>query len=337
VYSDADGVDDQYEFRRARLYISGLIYDSVEFKAQYDFAGGDADFKDVYIGLVDLPYVGGFRVGHFKEPFSLEELTSSKYITFMERSLAASMAPSRNFGFMLHNNWFDSRLTGALGLFKGETDNYGEYVGDANYAITGRVTGLPWYENEGEKLAHLGVAYSHRDNDDNYSLSFRPGFHLDYKPVRAALADTERIDMAGLEGAVVFGPASLQSEWVYASLDPRIGGSEDVDSYYIQGSYFLTGEHRPYKQSSGAFSRVHPHSNFLSEERGWGAWELALRYGNVDVSEIPGNTGGELTNYTAALNWYLNPNTRVMMNYVHSDVDTADEDDFFGMRFQVDF
>ncbi len=64
--------------------------------AQYDFAGGDADFKDVYVGLKKLPGVGTLKVGHFKEAFGLEELTSSKYITFIERSLPTeAFAPSR--------------------------------------------------------------------------------------------------------------------------------------------------------------------------------------------------------------------------------------------------
>jgi len=75
------------EFRRSRLYISGKIYDNIEFKTQYDFADGDADFKDVYFGLKKLPYVGNLRIGQFKEPFGLEELISSNDITFLERSL----------------------------------------------------------------------------------------------------------------------------------------------------------------------------------------------------------------------------------------------------------
>ena len=65
------------EFRRARLFVSGDVYKYVTFKVQYDFAGGDVDFKDVYMGLKGLPF-GTLKVGHFKAPFSLEELTSSK-------------------------------------------------------------------------------------------------------------------------------------------------------------------------------------------------------------------------------------------------------------------
>ena len=71
------------EFRRARLYIGGTIYDNFEFKAQYDFADGDADFKDVYMAANNVPGVGQIKVGHFKEAFGLETLTSSKDTTLL--------------------------------------------------------------------------------------------------------------------------------------------------------------------------------------------------------------------------------------------------------------
>jgi len=123
--ADVGEQEDGTEFRRARLYLSGLIYGNVEFKAQYDFAGGDADFKDVYIGLLDLP-IGNIRVGHFKEPFSLEELTSSNHITFLERALPNALAPSRNAGVMLYGTALaasNPRMTWALGVFRDTPDD----------------------------------------------------------------------------------------------------------------------------------------------------------------------------------------------------------------------
>lgn len=131
------------EFRRARLYTSGTVYGSVEFKVQYDFAGGDADFKDVYLGLKKVPGVGHIKVGHFKEPFSLEGLTSSKYITFMERALPNAFSPSRNTGIMLHNPVLDKRMTWAVGYFY-NTDDYGDTFED--------------YSNTNLTTAGLGVS-----------------------------------------------------------------------------------------------------------------------------------------------------------------------------------
>ena len=96
-------VVDGNEIRRARIFIEGLLYEKVEFKVQYDFAGGDTDFKDLFIGFKPGKGVGSVRVGQTKEPFSLEELTSTKYITFLERSLNNVFAPERNVGVLAFN------------------------------------------------------------------------------------------------------------------------------------------------------------------------------------------------------------------------------------------
>ena len=121
------GFEEGTEFRRARLFFEGELYDRVEFKAQYDFAGGDPEFKDVYLGLIHLPGVGGLRVGHYKEPFSLEEQTSSKYLTFLERALPIeAFSPARNTGFMLHGG--DDRFTWAVGAFR-PADDFGGQAG----------------------------------------------------------------------------------------------------------------------------------------------------------------------------------------------------------------
>ena len=79
------------EFRRVRLYSSGEMYGAVKYKLQLDFSEGKISFKDVWIELNKLPLNGNIRVGHFKEPLRLEALTSSKYITFMERGLPIAM------------------------------------------------------------------------------------------------------------------------------------------------------------------------------------------------------------------------------------------------------
>ena len=92
------------EFRRVRLYNSGKIYGNVKYKLQLDFAGGNISYKDVWMELSEPFLNGNIRVGHFKEPLRLEALTSSKYITFMERGLLFAFSTERNTGAMYHTS-----------------------------------------------------------------------------------------------------------------------------------------------------------------------------------------------------------------------------------------
>ena len=59
-------LQDGTEFRSSRFGVEGTIYDRVEFSTEYDFSGGQANFKDVYLGVQDMPIMGSFRFGHFK-------------------------------------------------------------------------------------------------------------------------------------------------------------------------------------------------------------------------------------------------------------------------------
>ena len=332
-----DQQDETTEFRRARFYISGTIYDKIIFKAQYDFADGDADFNDVYMGMKKLPVVGTVKIGHFKEPFGLEELTSSKYITFMERGLTSAFVPGRNTGTGVFKEELDGRLTWALGVFL-DTDGYGdeEEGAENNFAATGRITGIPWFEGK-DRLLHLGLAYSYRNvNDDELRFRERPECHLASRFVDTGNFDADSENLLGIEAVLVCGPLSLQGEYMIADVDGNDGEPDPTFSgYYGYVSYFLTGEHRAYKKSAGAFSRVKPKSNFL-HKGGMGAWEVGLRYSALDLKD-DGINGGELEDITFGVNWYLNPNVRVMWNYVMADADDVGDADIFQMRFQIDF
>ncbi|WP_027368694.1 OprO/OprP family phosphate-selective porin [Desulfocurvibacter africanus] len=340
------------EFRRMRFNFQGDIYRDVFFKAQIDFApafeeGGAVEPKDVYVGYHTGTDLGDVMLGQYFAPFSLEAMTSSNYITFIERSIGIDvMAPSRRMGASLFNG-AGERLTWQAGAFstsEGEPD----YDNEDNWFAAGRVTFLPWLEDDGERLAHVGASYAHQfvsgDNEIRYRA--RPEAHL--APSRLVDTDTldaDGSDLAGLEAALVLGPLSFQAEYVSNWVHRDDGAGDDLylQSYYAFVSWFLTGEHRVYK--SGVFSRVRPNNNF-SPQGGMGAWELAARWSSLDLNSQDVR-GGQLQDVTAGVNWYLNPNTRVMLNYVHAMVTDRDSDgvviddresaDIVQMRFQVDW
>lgn len=337
---------DGFEFRRARLFVEGTIYDTIIFKAQYDFAGGDPEFKDVYMGLTGVPAVGTVVVGHFKEPYSLEEQTSSKYITFMQRSLPVNaFSPGRNTGLMMTGSALEDRMTWAVGAFY-DTDDFGNSFNDyTDINVSGRVTGTPLYADEGRQAIHLGLSYSHQFRDEEESTvryRVRPSAHItDARLANTGSMSAEDVDIVNAEAAAVFGPFSVQSEYIQAFVSSEEANDPSFSGYYVYGSFFLTGESRVYKPGSGSFSRVTPNSYFHPTEGGTGAWELALRYASLDLND-EAIEGGELSDITFGVNWYLNPNMRVMFNYVYADLEdradvTDDSANVFQARFQIDF
>ncbi|MBX3179957.1 MAG: hypothetical protein KF886_21610 [Candidatus Hydrogenedentes bacterium] len=349
--------EDGTDFRRARIDISGTLYENLSFEFDLDFEDGDASFKDVFLELNHLPLVQNLRAGHFREPFSLNELESSNDITFMERALPNVLAPSRNAGVMLHGAWLGepgkARLTGAAGIFRA-TDDFGFDASDGGYSGTVRVTGLPWYAADGRRLIHLGAAYTHRNPEGLLQLAQAPESGGADDLLDTGEFNADRVRATALEAALVYGPLSLQGEYLWSDIDANRPGDGNVDGYYLQASYLLTGEHRAYKHGAGVLGGITPHRNFRlhGQNRGWGAFELALRYSHLDLNASRtdlwsrvwyGDTairGGEASNLTLGLNWYLNPDTRVMLNWVRSDIERGIRDeelDILQTRFQIGF
>lgn len=325
------------EFRRANLYVEGSIYhDAVDYKMELEFSGGAA-FEDAYIALKNLPF-GTLRFGHDEEEFSMEELTSNKYITFMERALPNALKPGTNTGVSLRDTVLDRRLRWAVGVYR-DTGKYGEPKGTNDYAVTARLSGLPVCRDEGRQLLHLGVAGSVRRPADGLAqYRAKPESHLAPDLVDTGTIAVDRTTLFGAEAAVVRGPVSLQGEYVVADTEMESGDSARFSGFYVLASYFITGEHRPYDRGDGVFGRVIPCQNFSQRDGTWGAFELVARYSCLDLQDDAVN-GGTLTDVTAGLNWYLNANTRLMFNYVMADAGDSYDGQVrvFQMRAAVDF
>ena len=336
IRQNLGSLQDGTEPRRARIYLSGVLHEHVDFKIQYDFAGGTTKLKDVYLGLTEIPYLGKIRVGHMKEPFSLEEMTSSNNVTFLERALTNAFAPSRNTGLLISNH-AKERVSWAVGVFR-NTNDLGVGQGDGEFNFAGRLTGTPWHSEKGKKVVHVGLGYSYRSpSEPSFRFSQRPEAHLAPRFVDTGTLRMQSAHLVAPEFAWVFGPASVQTEYVRAGLNPVQGNpNSNFHGYYILGSYFLTGEQRNYRASEGQFRGIKPKRNFNIRQKGMGAWEVAVRYSSLDLNHGP-VSGGRLNDFTAGLNWYLNPNARAMWNYIRANRDTIGKADVFQMRLQLNF
>jgi len=353
-------------FRAVWLGLEGEIFDLFSYCTEIDLVSGIFDndgakpllgdgvvFRDVWIGMHDLPVLQNARVGHFKEPFMLEELTSNRFITFMERTMIEqAVVPGYNLGGMIFGKSEDQNLLWQTGVFQNDVPEtfVSRTADDLSGAWTSRIVWLPWYDEctEGRGLLHLGAAYSYRDAFDNAhrfraqpSARFGAPFVVD-----AGAPLLNDYQLAGVEAALVYGPLSIQSECVQAWLDSSAAVGQNIWGFYAMVSYFLTGENRAYKRDLGRFDRVRPIENFLRVRAedgrvytGRGAWELAYRFDYLDATEVS-VSAGLAANHTFGLNWYLSPHNRIMWNYIHCEPHTNGADtgtiDALTMRFQVD-
>ncbi|MEE9393128.1 MAG: porin [Planctomycetota bacterium] len=332
-------------FRRTHLQIDGQIHEHVIFKTEFNFAGGDADFFDVWIGLKNIGFVERIRVGHFKHFYSLEKLTSNGHTTFMERSLADVFAPGRETGLGINGTALEQNLTWGISVFR-EVDSYGDSApaDDGAYGVSARVTWIPWYCDQCDGLLHLGggIVYEGASND---AIRFRQRPEISISPTifDTGSIEADSILRLNLELAFVWGAFSFQSEYFYIEIEGTNGNPDPAFwGAYAYVSFFLTGEQRPYNRKHGVFGRAAPHENFL-EGDGWGAWEVAARASYLDLNDDDVNAG-KAFNITIALNWYLNPHTMIKLNYIYTNLDefapnevNDGEAHIVGMRFQIDF
>ncbi len=342
------------EMRAAWLSATGTAFNIIGYKLEFDLAG-QTSFKDMFVEVQELPVINAIRIGHFKEPFGLEQLTATKYTTFMERSLcdAGVFVPAYNVGVMARDWTEDERVTWAVGAFASEQGDDPPQTSEdhAGTALTMRTTFLPWYDEatEGRGLLHTGIAYSYRAiGDQDLRLRTRPESHLGPYILDTGTMAVDNLQLLGAELAYVYGPFSAQSELFHANLNMIGASNVDLNGCYVFCSYFLTGETRPYVRTAGAFNdRVRPHENFFRVRgedgcaiTGKGAWEVAYRFSYVDLDDGI-VAGGQAGDHTIGVNWYLTPYTRMMFNFIHSEADTAVADDgkmdIFEMRAQVDF
>lgn len=328
-------VHDQSEFRRLRLYNSGTIYQSVQYKFQVNFGDGKVTLSDVYINLKGLPLVGNLKIGHFKEPFSLDMMSSSNDVTFMEPALPTAFKKQRNTGLQFSNGILDGKATWALGVFK-NTDKFGKTIeGKGGYNLTGRITAVPFWNEARHQLLHLGVAFSRRTPSINdFFIKSKPESHLALPYVNTgSIPDVSSELSFGTELAFVSNSLSFQAEYIGLAVNTQLGDYV-FSGYYVETAFFLTGEHKKYAAKSGYFKRVNPKNNFGTG--GLGAFELALRYSHLDLTD-QSITGGIMNDITFGLNWYLNPATRFSLNYIQANVAKTGKNHILQTRFQLAF
>lgn len=341
--NDSSGqFDNSIDVRRARLSFRNGFARDWTFKASAEISTNpfSVEVKDLYLLYTGFS-LGAVIAGNRKEPFSLEELVSARYTTMMEKALPVqAMAPGRNVGITISALW-NKRTALTIGVFGQGFEEEG--LRASGTALTGRATHM--FIDEPQHQFHLGLSGSYRHVGSTDSIRFRSrpevGITENYMVDTGDLGAVD-VPRVGIEAGYINGPLSLQSEFI-ASWVSRESGRDTLyfHGWYAQAAWFLTGESRPFDRGSARFGRIEP---LLTVDKGGkGAWEVALRMSRVDLSDSD-VIGGQETNLTTGLTWYLSSTMRLMANYVNvlemdrpGSVFDGNTMSLFEARFQIEF
>lgn len=343
--------------RRARIGLEGSASQVFNYRIEVDFAGNQVALLDAYLQYTGIKNLA-ITAGQHKAPFGLDSNNGDNYATFLERSMFvnafSNAGAERRIG--LSAAWSPkANLNVAAGLF-GDNESITRSSGspvtnspDESFGANARIAWEP--VSDKGRIIHLGASGYYRtglksgDVADAVRLSDRPNIRIDNGNIADSgiVTGVESLRYAGAEAAAVFGPVTLAGEYGRLWTDRPGLSDPSFDGFYVYATWFLTGETRPFK--NGNFDRVKP-SKPLGKG-GAGAFELALRYDRLDLSDTPvlARAGNRSESLTFGLNWYLNPYAKLLFNWVRFNgvntpldpVGTRTAGDAIATRLHVDF
>jgi len=316
--------------RRARFAVKSKLWNNWYGEIDLDFAGAAMELKDAYIKYTTDNGKINIKAGNFKEGFSMESTTTSRYLTFMERSLVNEFAPSRHLGF--NATAWDKYYTviGGVHFQKvGELEevsftqdkNKKEGI-DEGYSLTARTVARPIVNDN--LVVHIGGNFSYRlpktswEIENAYRVSTRSLTSINRKKYLDTddIMDVENRMIYGAELAVSYKNIMFQSEYIAHKIN-RMGDLSQInqDGFYAQAAFLIFGGKYNYNKSEAEFTQV-------SRGKKWGDIELAFRYDYLNLNDFDADVyGGAANGYTAGLNYYINDNVKFMLNYVYMDHD----------------
>ncbi len=323
--------------RRMRFAMKTILWGHWGGEIDFDFGNNEVDIKDAYIRYIGKNWQ--LKAGNFREPMSIETMTTSRYITFLERPYATEQAPSRHLGigykmffnhFFFEGGLFSSVIANTL--IRDQNKKQGT---NAGWSVTGR---LAWFPLKKEKqILHFGISGSYRtpkipELGDPVN-SFRYAENAETEINRKKYIDTDWIEnsknktIVGLEAAYAYRNYRLQGEYLATTVHrdaDKVPEGEDVvkmGGFYVMGAWLINNADYYYNASDAEFSQI----DFRNFNKG--AFEVALRYSYMNANnfnkgeQVPWLPGGSGEIYTAGLSYYFNYNVKFMINYSYANHD----------------
>ena len=330
----ADPIGNGTSIRRARFAVKGQIDENWYGEFDMDLANGLVELKDAIVRYTGIPNLD-LQVGNFKENFSIQRNTTSRYLQFMERPMVCSaLTPSRHLG--INAKYAKDWLWISAGAFTQEVagneewtnvaDNNKDFGRNSGYSLTTKLVIRPLYKLENASL-HIGAAYSYRTPKvsvatgewGTYRASARNSTSINRKKYLDTnnLKDYDHNNLWTVELAGHWD--GIRYEAAYVADNVRFKGENAIPvnlyGWYGQVGYLLFGGKQRYDANGGKYTKIKPGKK-------WGDVELCFRYEFVDLNFPKANVyGGSAEAYAVGLNWWVNNNVKMQLNYQFNNND----------------
>ncbi len=315
-------IGDGLTIRRMRFAVKANLWKNWYGEIDLDFAGSATEIKDA---IIKYQFKNGFiKAGNYKESFSMETTTTSRYVMFIERSLPSKFAPSRHLGISA-SKWGTHWLA-IGGVYFNDVGGYEEVELsqahnkkqglDEGISYTGRLAFMPIQKNH--KVIHIGVAGSYRtpktsdEEINSYRFSTRSLTSINRKKYIDTdnMSDVDHRVLLGVELAAAYNNFVFQSEYMKNNVYGIDNAyTANFDGGYIQAGWMIFGSKYNYNNVEGEFTQA-------SFNNDWGDLELAFRYSYVNANDKDANIfGGAGESYTLGLTYFANTNIKFMLNY----------------------
>ena len=361
--------NDTVTFRRIRPTFEGSFGKLLGFRLTPEFAGnGSGDAASIVDAYIDLRFhpAATLRAGKVKGPVALERLQSGASLAFVERGFPTELAPNRDLGIQLQGDLFSSTVNYTLGYYNGTADGRDVSSNDVdNRKEVGARLFFEPFKNDLGFFQGLGFGVGSTFGTKDQG-AFNPGAANSFLPrirtpgqlqvfsyTTAATAATGAT--AGSTGVFADGDHTrispqlyfyrnafgLLSEYISSKQElsqgfvPIGGGGTPTaftrqklknEAWQVVASYVLTGEDASFR------GVTKPSAPFTLGGPGWGAFEIAARFGKLEIDEDAFDTiddGGvtfarfanpvtqvsEAEAWSVGVNWYLTSNLKAVLNY----------------------
>ena len=333
---DANTFEKGFNIPFYRLYFMGNFLENWEYLASVQALLGSFNILDMYFGYKFSDELN-IRVGHFLSPFLYEYWAfSPAWEPVITNSPLFQLAGKRQTGGMLWGRLFDNVVQYQVGVFDGADGAYFDV--DSHVDTIAEVTWTPFKPNGVESWDSFGVGFSIQNGTQDYLLSDgsnfnfpfgngEPTFNQNFVNSSGVPFFTYADDVAanGNRFKIApqifrFGQFSFLAEyvrWTRALTNGSTEIEEQIDAYYVNTSYFLTGERYTGDGLLG-YTTIEPLHDY-------GAIEVVSQFSQLELGNQsltpgfaqPGQDATRLQQLMAGVNYWPNRYVRLSFDYVN--------------------